>query len=180
MSDRPPGPVIAVELAAEAWRQAVPDVEDFVSKVGAMALGAGSAATSLADQVARMEVSVLLTDDATVHGLNRQYRGQDKPTNVLSFAALDASPPPPAYGPLLLGDVVIAYETTAAEAARDGKTIPQHLSHLVVHGVLHLLGHEHENDAEAEAMEALETALLATLGIADPYASPVTDHGDLQ
>lgn len=180
MSDDPPGPVIAVDLAAEAWRAIVPDVADLVTRVGAMALGAGSAATGLADQVGRMEVSVLLADDRTVHGLNRQYRGQDRPTNVLSFAALDAASPPPEFGPLLLGDVVIAYETAAAEAARDGKTIPQHLSHLVVHGVLHLLGHAHENDAEAEAMEALETALLATLGIADPYASPVTDDGEPQ
>lgn len=165
------GPVIAVELAHEAWLRAVPDAEDLVRRVGAMALAAGAAATDLADHTQRMEVSLVLGDDAAVRALNRQYRGQDKPTNVLSFAALDAESPLPPGGPLLLGDVVIAYETTVAEAARDGRTIPHHLSHLVVHGVLHLLGYDHEDDAEAEPMEALEIALLATLGIADPYAT---------
>ncbi len=109
----------------------------------------------------------MLSEDATVRALNRQWRGQDKPTNVLSFAAGAETAPPGA--PCLLGDVVLAYETVAAEAKAQGKPMAHHLCHLVVHGVLHLLGFDHERAAEAERMEALETVILAGLGIADPY-----------
>ncbi len=87
----------------------------------------------------------------------------------------DAAPPLPPDSPIVLGDVVVAYETTAAEAAHEAKTLAQHLAHLVVHGVLHLLGHDHEDEEEAEEMEALEVAVLAALGIPDPYAQ---QHGD--
>jgi probable rRNA maturation factor len=113
----------------------------------------------------------VLGDDVMVRDLNRQFRDRDEATNVLSFATLDDdSAPTPDDGPVLLGDVIVAYETTAAEAAADGKTIAAHLSHLVVHGVLHLLGQDHIEDGEAEEMEALERRILAELGIPDPYA----------
>lgn len=118
----------------------------------------------------RRELGVTLTDDATVRTLNRDWRGQDKPTNVLSFPAADDGPAGlPAELPRLLGDVVLAYGVCAAEAAAQGKALADHLSHLVVHGVLHLAGHDHEVETEAARMEALETAILAGLGIADPY-----------
>jgi probable rRNA maturation factor len=112
-------------------------------------------------------LSLVLADDATLRALNRRWRAQDKPTNVLSFAAQGEETPPDA--PLLLGDVVLAFETVAREAAAQGKPLGDHLRHLVVHGVLHLLGHDHERREEAALMEALETRILAGLGVADPY-----------
>ena len=158
---------IIVEVADEAWLKAVPDAEELCSRVAAVALGA---AASLVDLPAeRLEVSLLLTDDAQVRDLNRDYRQQDKPTNVLSFAALDADSPIPPDGPILLGDVIVARETTEREAADEDKTVVHHLSHLVVHGVLHLLGYDHMEDDEAEEMESLERSILAGLGVPDPY-----------
>jgi probable rRNA maturation factor len=117
------------------------------------------------------EASLVLADDDLVRGLNHDYRGQDRPTNVLSFANLDGDPlPAPGVAqPLLLGDVVIAFETTRAEAAAEGRRLADHFSHLVVHGMLHLLGFDHETDAQAAEMEGLETRILSKLGIADPY-----------
>lgn len=113
------------------------------------------------------EVSLVFTDDARVQVLNRQYRGKDRPTNVLSFPAA-----PPISGRLgpPLGDIVMARETIAAESASEGLDFADHLTHLIVHGFLHLLGYDHETDGEAAVMERLETAILARLGIADPYA----------
>lgn len=108
------------------------------------------------------ELSVALADDAMVQALNRDYRGKDKPTNVLSF--------PAPHGPLL-GDVVIACETLLREAAEEGVGALDHLTHLTVHGVLHLLGYDHETEAEALRMEALETAILTGLGMKDPHAA---------
>jgi len=112
------------------------------------------------------EMSVILTDDAAVQELNRAWRGIDKPTNVLSFPA---SAPKGAGLPLLLGDVIVAYETLAREAKDEGKPVLHHLAHLVVHGYLHLLGYDHQTDSEADAMEGLERQILARLKIADPY-----------
>lgn len=107
-------------------------------------------------------VSVLLTDDVTIQELNRTWRGKDTPTNVLSFPA-KAGP-----GPALLGDIAIAYETSAQEAKAEGKPFATHLTHLAVHGFLHLLGYDHEAEAEAEAMEELEIAVLKRLGVPNP------------
>lgn len=130
-------------------------------------------AAAYEDGDAPAELSVVLADDATVRTLNRDYRGKDKPTNVLSFALTEAAGPEPEPGaPILLGDVILARETVVREAAEQGKPEDDHLTHLVVHGVLHLLGYDHEQDDEAEAMERLETRVLAGLGIRDPYADP--------
>ena len=111
------------------------------------------------------EVSVLLCDDAKIRDLNKLWRGIDQPTNVLSFPADDV-----AEEFSLFGDLAIAFETTAREAQEEGKTLEAHLSHLVVHGFLHLLGHDHEEDEEAEEMEAAERRILSALGLEDPYA----------
>ena len=108
------------------------------------------------------ELSLLFTDAAAIRGLNARYRGKDSPTNVLSF--------PQATGPLI-GDIVLAAETVAREAALAEKPLEDHIAHLIIHGFLHLLGYDHGADAEAEEMEAFERAALKRMGIADPYAA---------
>jgi probable rRNA maturation factor len=113
------------------------------------------------------DVAVVLTGDTAIQALNKRWRGQDKPTNVLSFPTQVM---PSSEEPAHLGDVVIAFETLAAEADRDGKQFAHHLAHLAIHGYLHLLGHDHEQDHDADAMERLETQILARLGVPDPYA----------
>jgi probable rRNA maturation factor len=158
---------IFVDVAYEAWSTRVKDVEDRCCLVAAVALGAAAANVDL--PAARLEVSILLTDDTQIQALNREYRQQDKPTNVLSFAALDEDSPLPPDGPILLGDVIVAYQTTEREAREEGKSFADHLSHLVVHGVLHLLGYDHIEDDEAEEMESLERSILGALGVPDPY-----------
>ena len=118
--------------------------------------------------VGSSELSIVFSDDAHIRSLNADWRGKDKPTNVLSFPAFPfvmGGPLPP-----MLGDIVLAAETVAREAALEGKPVDNHIAHLVIHGLLHLLGHDHETDAEAEAMEAIERAALARLAIPDPYA----------
>jgi len=117
-----------------------------------------------------VEVSAVLTDDAQVQILNRDYRGKDKPTNVLSFPQLDEmaeSLPDDAAIPL--GDLALAYETVASEAKARDIDIGQHVTHLVVHGLLHLVGFDHEDDHSAEAMEQLEIQVMKRLGLPDPY-----------
>jgi probable rRNA maturation factor len=110
-------------------------------------------------------VTILLTNDAEVRAFNRDFRGKDKPTNVLSFCGSEVE------GGTHLGDVALAYETIAREAGEQGKSLKAHVAHLTVHGMLHLLGHDHARAAEAKAMEALEIRILNTLGIANPYES---------
>ncbi len=123
---------------------------------------------------ALVEISVRLTTDDEVHALNKQYRGKDKPTNVLSFPMvqpdlLDTVSQNSDDGELLLGDIVLAYGVCAAEAAERGLPTADHATHLLVHGTLHLLGYDHMTDDEAESMEEIERQALASLGIADPY-----------
>ncbi|MBT4931972.1 MAG: rRNA maturation RNase YbeY [Rhodospirillaceae bacterium] len=115
------------------------------------------------------EVSILLSDDEQVRQLNRDYRHQDKATNVLSFANSEDTESLE-FAPRLLGDIVIAYGVTSVEAENEGKTLADHLTHLVIHGMLHLLGYDHQDDAEAGDMEALEVSTLAGLGIGNPYS----------
>ncbi|GAA0275634.1 hypothetical protein GCM10009127_15320 [Alteraurantiacibacter aestuarii] len=143
----------------------------------ALALRAVQAVQAIAPQLAnpRLATSLTFTSDAQIHALNRQWRDRDKPTNVLSFPmltredllALDEEGPP-----VLLGDIVLAQETCAREAAQKSIAIADHTSHLIVHGLLHLAGYDHEiSPAEAEAMEQLEVKTLALMGIADPYSA---------
>ncbi|WP_434615822.1 rRNA maturation RNase YbeY [Azospirillum sp. B2RO_4] len=155
---------ITVSREAGAWAE---DAEWLAERAALAALGA-----AYDDEEGPAELSVVLADDELVHRLNREYRGKDKPTNVLSFALTEAEEPEAQDGmPVMLGDVILAYETVAREASEQGKSFKDHMTHLVMHGVLHLLGYDHETDDEAEEMEALETRLLATFGIADPYAA---------
>ncbi len=114
------------------------------------------------------EIGLLAADDARIAALNAEWRGKAGPTNVLSWPSADGPATP--GEPRFLGDLALALDTCAAEAQAAGIAAPDHVTHLVVHGVLHLLGHDHEDDAEAEAMEALERKVLASLGVADPYS----------
>jgi probable rRNA maturation factor len=114
------------------------------------------------------ELSLVFSDDAGVRKLNAEWRGKNRPTNVLSFPA--SSTVPSAALPPLLGDIVLASETVAREAALEGKPLEHHIAHLIIHGFLHLVGHDHEAETEAEAMEAIERRALARLAIPDPYA----------
>lgn len=158
---------VDIIIEAEAWRAALPEVERVVER-------AAGAALEAAPPTARAtETAILLADDATLRDLNARYRGQDKATNVLSFPARDDDAPPPGgeAPPLRWGDVALAYETVAREAGEQGKTLAAHLSHLVVHGLLHLFGHDHEDEDEALGMEALEREILARIGIEDPYGA---------
>ncbi|MBY0562650.1 MAG: rRNA maturation RNase YbeY [Hyphomonadaceae bacterium] len=142
---------VDVLVGPDAWR----------GREQALAEALSAAATS---ENARGTVSLLLGDDAAIAALNAEFRGKTSPTNVLSF------PPSQPSEAGFLGDIALAAETIAREAAEQGKTFEAHAAHLVVHGFLHLLGYDHLNDADAEKMEARERGILAGLGIADPYA----------
>lgn len=145
--------------------------------IGAKAAAAAVGQTpfgELADAVAVIEIAVRLTSDDEVHQLNAQYRGKDKPTNVLSFPMIEpdlieALTQNSDDGEVILGDIVLAHGVCATEAEEKGITVEDHATHLIVHGVLHLLGYDHQGDSEAEAMESMERAALDTLGIPDPY-----------
>jgi probable rRNA maturation factor len=157
---------VDVNIAAPGWEGILPNAEDLCVR----AVAAAISSLGMAESETPIEVSVLLADDDFVRKLNRDYRGRDEPTNVLSFPA-DRAPdqPGPATEPILLGDIVLALPTVLAEAQSSGVAVGDHTAHLVVHGVLHLFGYDHMDDAEAEAMEDLETRILAGLGIGDPY-----------
>jgi probable rRNA maturation factor len=163
------GPAISVRMQARRWREAG-DLASLRARIGE----AVAAALALAPvrPMPGAELSLLLTDDRRIRVINRDWRGFDKPTNVLSFPA---APVERVADSPVLGDVVIAYETVAREAEAEGKRFADHVSHLVIHGLLHLLGEDHETEEEAQRMEALETAALARLGIADPYAGSEPD-----
>ena len=170
---------VALTVTAEAWRTAIDELEPpdalqaFAERVVRAALDAGTAVPWLQTG----EVSLLLTDDEEIRGLNNSYRARDRATNVLSFPGLDladgetaiASPP----GAAILGDIVISHERLMAEADELDKAPIDHLAHLLVHGALHLLGYDHDDDRRAEVMEALEAEILQSLGCAAPYASVI-------
>ncbi len=146
---------VAVDVATQSDRWAAyPDAESVVRH---------AIETAASFEKKSGEVAVLLTDDETIRGINATWRGFDKPTNVLSFPSGDTSSGH-------LGDIAIACETVEREAAQEQKRFSDHLAHLSIHGYLHLIGFDHETDREAERMEHLETRILASLGIADPYA----------
>lgn len=140
-------------VEAEGWRTALSEPPE--------ALAARVLQEAALDEEAHGAVAILFADDGAVRDLNRQWRQKDTPTNVLSF------PAPEGFD--TLGDIALALETVLAEAAQQQKSATDHTAHLLAHGFLHLLGYDHEDDAEAEAMEDRERAILARLGIADPY-----------
>lgn len=165
-SDVPPDETtVAIDVMVDddGW-SAVPDAEGVAERAARAALA------SLGEEVPPgAEMAITLTDDARIRILNRDWRDKDKATNVLSFPSPDL---PEDVTPQPLGDVIVARETLLAEALTEDKRPEDHLAHLVVHGTLHLMGFDHEDDAEAEEMEAAERRILAGLGISDPYALP--------
>ena len=157
-------PITEVLVVAECW-QTEPDAEAIIHRAVA------AAAEIVNAGLGETELAVMLTDDAGIRTLNSNWRGIDKPTNVLSFPALPPTGPGgPDDAPRMLGDIAIAYETTRKEADDEQMPFDHHLSHLAVHGFLHLIGYDHEKDDDAETMESLEAEILAQLGIPDPFA----------
>ena len=162
---------VEVRIEDPSWLATLPEAEALCRRAARSAAEAGAD-----DLRAGAELALVLADDALLQRLNRDYRGHDRPTNVLSFPqeeprgeASDAAPDMPC----LLGDVVLARETVLREAGEQGKEPADHLQHLVVHGVLHLLGFDHEEEEDADRMEAAEIAILAGLGVTDPYRETV-------
>ena len=156
-----------LDIEIDGW----PETVDWAELAERAVEAAGGVEPALTN--ARLSASLLFTTDEEVHALNKEWRGKDRPTNVLSFPMLereDLLALAPDGPPELLGDLALAYQTCAREAAEKGIALKDHATHLIVHGLLHLAGHDHvDSDEQAEAMEALEIAALAKLGIADPY-----------
>ena len=161
-------PAIAVVSPCNSWRHACPDVCRLVRDAVRVALAIGATATGLV-WPARVELCIVLADDTEQQRLNSRFRGQETPTNVLAFLASEPGMRSAPGAPLLLGDIVLAFETVAREAAGQDKPFADHLRHLIVHGVLHLLGYDHQTAGAASIMEALERVILAKLGVPDPY-----------
>jgi probable rRNA maturation factor len=156
-------PRIDVAVDADGWPE-----ESVLQAVAETAVRAAIEAAEL-QMPAAAELSLLFTSDAQMQNLNRQWRGKDKPTNVLSFPGADIG-----MGEMadeVLGDIVLAFETVAGEAKTEGIVFEHHVAHLIIHGMLHLFGYDHIKDDEAVQMEALETRALAMLDIADPHAA---------
>jgi len=161
---RTSAPTIDIRIDSALW-------EDQPLAEPAVRAAIAAAATALA--TADSEVSVVLTNDAGIKALNLEWRGIDKPTNVLSFPAAKIKS---TGGAKLLGDIVVAYESLARECDAEGKDFLHHLSHLTVHGFLHLIGYDHQNDSNADEMEALESKIMSILKMPDPYLA--RDSGD--
>lgn len=142
---------ITIVVEEERWLSLFPELEDKARAVVRAVLEA---------EELEGEIAVVFADDAMVQGLNREFRGKDKPTNVLSFPAKDE---------VMLGDIIVSLDTLEREAAEQHKDLWHHTTHMLVHGVLHVIGYDHEDDAEAEEMEAREVALLAGFMISNPY-----------
>ena len=164
---------IDVVAAHACWNKICPQAEGLARDAAELALLRGSA-TSGRRWRGPVELGIILTNAVEQRRLNRDYRGHDMSTNVLAFPAWEPTVQLPAGVPILLGDVVLACETVALEAVEQDKPVADHLMHLVVHGVLHLLGYDHSTQAEAAEMEALETAILASLGVSDPYCDTMS------
>jgi probable rRNA maturation factor len=156
---RQTAPAVDILVQSELWR-----AEKNVAATLRRAIGRAAAAVS-GRYAEGAELALVLADDAAVRQLNRDWRGHAKPTNVLSFPAAGAG----THGAVPLGDIVIAYETARREALAEGKPLKNHISHLAVHGFLHLVGYRHDGAEEAEDMEALERTILSALGMPDPY-----------
>ena len=163
MTDSCSSPILALDIVRSANSNTFPSAQDIDFKE---IIQETLQHTSF---IEACEITLTLTDDLAVQALNKAHRGKDKPTNVLSFPAYDPNDPHVPGEVIHLGDIVLAYETITHEAMEQNKSFEDHLTHLIVHGSLHLLGYDHEDDTEAQVMEALEIKILSTLGIKNPY-----------
>ena len=165
--------MIEIAVHAEAQWQSLGDW-DALGKAAVLAALSASPFATLLTATPLIEISVRLTSDDEVHSLNREYRGKDKPTNVLSFAMIEPEDMAQLAGSrdpeIMLGDIILAHGVCLAEAAERGVRVEAHATHLIVHGTLHLLGYDHMGDEDAEMMEALERQIMSALGLHDPYA----------
>jgi probable rRNA maturation factor len=160
-------PEIDVSLQEPAWTTSFLDVETIARDAMALTLSMAMLPKQLDGR--QIEASIVLANDDLVQVLNREYRGKDKPTNVLSFASMDDDSPVPDEGPYPIGDIILAFQTVDREATEEGKFFKDHFIHLVVHGTLHLLGYDHMTDDDANIMEAAEIRILEKLHIQNPY-----------
>ena len=163
---------IDISILEPSWETTSPSCDEIVETAVEATLAASPVARKLIKDGVELEISIVLAHDELVQELNREYRDRDKPTNVLSFAQLDGDDgweAPKQPGPCTLGDLILAYETVEKESKEEQKPFDHHLTHLVIHGILHLLGYDHLNDSEAEEMESLEIQILSGLGITNPY-----------
>lgn len=167
--------IIDTSVSDPAWDDSCDDCEQHVERAILAVFETCPTGRSLLERGVAPEISVVLANDALVQTLNRDYRDKDAPTNILSFAQYDTEDgwqAPEDAGPCTLGDLVLAYETVARESAEQNKPFADHFTHLLVHGTLHLLGYDHMEDAEAEAMESIEIQILSGFGISNPYILP--------
>lgn len=153
--------IVSIDVEDESW-SALADLQDIAQQA------VDAAWTAVGSDGGTAQVAVLFTNDEAMTGINAEWRGKNNPTNVLSFPAASDMPWPDGE-PRPLGDIVLAHGVVTREAADQGKTLHEHTVHLIVHGMLHLLGYDHEADDEAEEMEQLEIGILKGLGISDPY-----------
>ena len=161
---------MAIAVNCDYWLSVDFDAEETAKKIVPLSFAMADVPAPLHGR--DLEFSIVLTDDETTQALNRDYRGKDKPTNVLSFPMLDSNDEdflPPADQPMPVGDIILAYETIECEAIEQGKSMKDHYAHLLVHGTLHLLGYDHEDPHEADIMESLEIRILKKYGIENPY-----------
>lgn len=160
-------PDLDVQVTFAAWQDDSEDPQSMTRRV------VGALDHHLGHPLKTRELTVRFSSDEEVRALNAQFRGKDKPTNVLSFPAGEV----PEGEPQPLGDIILARETVVREAAEQGKSVSDHTCHLILHGMLHLLGYDHGTDADAEEMEAVERDVLAALDVADPYAERAMEAG---
>ena len=172
MSDEPGVRPCLIPVSCDSgdWALALPEAEALAKRAVIATLAMAAA------DLEGVEVSILLADDETLKRLNRDHRGRDRATNVLAFPNMSPGSARPPGMALILGDLALAWETLHREAAVQGKPLAAHFSHLVVHGTLHLLGHDHEAEAEAQVMEDLERGILGSLGLPDPYQALEEDE----
>lgn len=158
---------IDISMAEPEWKESFLDVDDVVQMAVYHTVRMATLPDILKDR--ELETSVVLANDDLIQVLNREYRGMDKATNVLSFAQMDSDFPVPEEEAYHIGDIILSYQTIDREAREQGKFFKDHFTHMVVHGTLHLLGYDHQNDDEATHMETLEIRILEKMNIQNPY-----------
>jgi probable rRNA maturation factor len=163
---------VDISIPEPSWEETCPDSETIVTRAIEAVIAHSPVAKKLITSGVEPEISVVLANDDLIHTLNREYRDKDNPTNVLSFAMLDGDngwEAPNHPGPCVLGDLVLAFETVKRESEAESKSFDDHFMHLVIHGMLHLLGYDHIEDREAEVMESIEIQILKDMNIKNPY-----------